>query len=324
MRRPVHGMPPFARAIGTCMLVAILGTHSTARDTSETLAWTNSCPPSRWHRAYACRRSAERRNARTACPDGNHGIAARYPGRRRNRRGSRGRVRRGLRGRFASRLWRSAGRMSAIATTCRSPSDVPPGSGGKHSLSMHRPGGSTELGRAALPPHQEPGGGWGYDQLFARFYVKFAPDCGEIHHFGTTMGGNWPATPWPMVKAGKPPDGAKSFWTGIEPFGKSWTWDLLHLLVRHARQPAARPDLGQQLHPRPEAHDRTGQMDLRRADDEGQRPGRAQTANRHSGSTASLISHLGKGFPQGRWIWDKFEPGKGGAGMRWNAAEGRS
>ena len=31
-----------------------------------------------------------------------------------------------------------------------------------------------------------------------------------------------------------------------------------------------------------------------------------------------LVSHLGKGFPNGRWTWDKFEPGKGGSGVRWS------
>ena len=32
-----------------------------------------------------------------------------------------------------------------------------------------------------------------------------------------------------------------------------------------------------------------------------------------------LVSHLGKGFPKGLWIWDKFLTGKGGKGFRWGA-----
>ena len=33
-----------------------------------------------------------------------------------------------------------------------------------------------------------------------------------------------------------------------------------------------------------------------------------------------LVSHLGPGFPKGRWTYDKFTPGQGGGGIRWNAA----
>ena len=31
-----------------------------------------------------------------------------------------------------------------------------------------------------------------------------------------------------------------------------------------------------------------------------------------------LVSHLGPGFPKGKWVFDKFLPGKGGEGVRWN------
>ncbi len=46
-----------------------------------------------------------------------------------------------------------------------------------------------------------------------------------MHHFGTCIGGNQPATPWPQVKAGIPPAGDRSYWVGIEPFGAAWRWD---------------------------------------------------------------------------------------------------
>src|SRR5688572_26247202 len=68
--------------------------------------------------------------------------------------------------------------------------DVPRGSAGKQSLVMERESGSgAQLYRRLRNAH----GGWGYDQLFARYYVKFDPQCGEIHHFGTCLGGNNPA-----------------------------------------------------------------------------------------------------------------------------------
>ncbi|HMJ90362.1 MAG TPA: hypothetical protein VK530_11125, partial [Candidatus Acidoferrum sp.] len=102
-------------------------------------------------------------------------------------------------------------------------SDVPTSGAGKQSLIMERTRGSgVHLYRRL----KNVSGGWGYDRVFARYYVKFDPECGEIHHFGPCLGGNNPATPWPAVKAGFPTDGAKSFWSGIEPFGKSWRWDF--------------------------------------------------------------------------------------------------
>jgi hypothetical protein len=33
-------------------------------------------------------------------------------------------------------------------------------------------------------------------------------------------------------------------------------------------------------------------------------------------------SHLGKGFPSGKWVFDKFIPGEGGEGIRWSDAKG--
>src|SRR2546423_11657917 len=56
--------------------------------------------------------------------------------------------------------------------------DVPAGSGGKHSLRM------THVGGKGTGPHLYRRLQPGYDKLYARFYVKFDPDCFPIHHFG--------------------------------------------------------------------------------------------------------------------------------------------
>ena len=101
--------------------------------------------------------------------------------------------------------------------------DVPRGSSGKQSMLMDREKGPGAQLYRRLKKKE---GGWGYERLFARYYVKFDPDCGEIHHFGPCLGGNLPATSWPSVKAGQPTDGTKSFWSGIEPYGRSWVWDF--------------------------------------------------------------------------------------------------
>jgi hypothetical protein len=35
-----------------------------------------------------------------------------------------------------------------------------------------------------------------------------------------------------------------------------------------------------------------------------------------------LVAHLGKGFPRGLWTYDKFTPGRGGEGVRWDKSQG--
>jgi len=54
----------------------------------------------------------------------------------------------------------------------------------------------------------------GYEQLFARFYVKFSADHGYLHHFIKLQGAIDPP-PYPMGGAGSRP--INSFTTGIEP-----------------------------------------------------------------------------------------------------------
>jgi hypothetical protein len=35
-----------------------------------------------------------------------------------------------------------------------------------------------------------------------------------------------------------------------------------------------------------------------------------------------LVSHIGAGFPNGKWVFDKFLPGEGGESIRWNDERG--
>ncbi len=101
--------------------------------------------------------------------------------------------------------------------------DVPGKSAGRQSFIIERTKGS---GAHLYRRIKNEAGGWGVDTLFARFYVKFAHECGELHHFGTHIGGYNPSTPWPQGGAGERPDGNKRFTIGVEPYGSSWTWDF--------------------------------------------------------------------------------------------------
>jgi hypothetical protein len=84
--------------------------------------------------------------------------------------------------------------------------DVPAGSPGKRSVHIAKNG--------HLYTHTK-----GVDTLFARFYVKFHPKTGYIHHFVHLIADRSP-TPWPKGTAGLKPAGDQLFTTGIEPWGR--------------------------------------------------------------------------------------------------------
>jgi predicted amidohydrolase len=198
--------------------------------------------------------------------------------------------------------------------------DRPPNSSGKQSLLIDRTKGAAgQLYRRLKNPKGE--GGWGYDRVFARYYVKFDPDCGEIHHFGTTIGGNHPSTPWPMVSAGTRPDGAKSFWSGIEPFGAAWTWDFYTYWCEMRGSPPRGQTWGNSFIREPTLKVEKGKWicieQMIKLNDVGDTNGEQALW-----IDGKQVSHLGKGFPKGVWIFDKFNPGKGGTGVRWNDAKG--
>lgn len=162
----------------------------------------------------------------------------------------------------------------------------------------------------------------GYEKLYTRMYVCIAEDCEPIHHFGTCIGGNHPPTPWPSVRAGQPPDGAKSFWLGIEPFGEMWQWDYYAYWCEMRGSPPQGKTWGNSFIHNDQLTVRRGQWTcievMIQVNDVGQ----------HNGQLAlwidgDLVSHLGPGFPKGKWEFDKFKPGREGDGIRWNQQLGK-
>lgn len=191
--------------------------------------------------------------------------------------------------------------------------DVPTGSAGSKSLLLSHVGGKGTGGhlyRGLMP---------GYDQLYARFYVKFAPDCAPVHHFGTNMGGNNPPTRWPMVSAGNRPAGDKSFWSGVEPGG--WVWDYYTYWVEMRGSPPAGKTWGNSFIRDPNLKVERGEWTcvelMMKVNDVGDTDGEMALW-----IDGKQVSHLGKGFPEGLWVYDKFTPGKGGQGVRWNDRKG--
>lgn len=193
--------------------------------------------------------------------------------------------------------------------------DVPPNSSGQQSLLMSQlaeKGTGGDLYRVL---------GDGYDKLYTRMYVRFAEDCEPIHHFGTCVGGNNPATRWPSVRAGQPTRGDKSFWVGIEPFGKSWQWDYYTYWCDMRGSPPRGQTWGNSFIHNDQLKVGRGEWTcvevMVQMNDVGKSNGELALW-----IDGQQVSHLGKGFPHGKWVFDKFMPGQEGNGVRWNQTKG--
>jgi hypothetical protein len=193
-------------------------------------------------------------------------------------------------------------------------SPVPNSAGNKSLLQTYVGGKGTggALYRRMMP---------GYKQVFTRWYVKFDPECFDIHHFGTNVGGNHPATRWPQVKAGVAPPGDKGFWVGIEPFGSAWVWDY-YTYWCDMRGSARGMKYGNTFVRDPNHKVEKGKWIcvefMVKMNDVGDSNGEMALW-----IDGKRISHLGKGFPDGKWVWDKFTPGAGQPfeGFRWRTIE---
>lgn len=201
--------------------------------------------------------------------------------------------------------------------------DLPPGSGGKRSLLMTHVGGKGNGGH--LYRRLQPG----YDKLYVRFYVKFDPQCGPIHHFFHTGGYN-PPTPWPQGGAGERPQGDDRFSTGIEPYGDAWRWDFYSYWMEQKNCPDGKywgndfindKDLKVEkgkwicvelmMKMNDPISESNGEMALWINGKEWSKDGQ-------------VISHLGPGFPHGKWVWDSFIPDPASTpfkGFRWRSDE---
>jgi hypothetical protein len=68
--------------------------------------------------------------------------------------------------------------------------DVPPGSGGKESILLTRVARGTEGykdGGSFYRRLKNDKGGFGHDQLYFRFYMKFNQEHAPIHHYGAAF-----------------------------------------------------------------------------------------------------------------------------------------
>ncbi len=201
--------------------------------------------------------------------------------------------------------------------------DVPETSSGKHSLLMTHVGGQGNGGhlyRSLLP---------GYDQLFVRFYVKFDPECYPIHHF-VHLGGYNPPTRWPQGGAGIRPAGDDRFTTGVEPYGKNWRWDFYSYWMGMRSSPD-KHSWGNDFINDPSLKVQRGrwtcvELMMKMNDPVTEKNGEQSLwiDGRPWVKDGQMVSHLGKGFPKGKWVWDSFIPDPGGTpfeGFQWRSDE---
>lgn len=193
--------------------------------------------------------------------------------------------------------------------------DVPDGSSGRRSLLM------TQLAEKGNGGDLYRRLGNGYDKLHTRMYVKFAKDCEPMHHFGTCVGGNNPSTRWPMVRAGEPTQGDTSFWVGIEPFGNRWQWDYYTYWCEMRGSPPRGQTWGNSFIHNDRLKVRRGEWTcleiMVKMNDVGNSNGEMALW-----IDGQQVSHLGKGFPRGKWMFDKFYPGQEGQGVVWDHTKG--
>lgn len=187
--------------------------------------------------------------------------------------------------------------------------DTPAGMGGKSLLVKHvgGQGTGTHLYRRLKTSH---------DKLFYRFYVKFDRECAPIHHF-FHVGGYHPATAWPQGGAGERPQGNERFSTGVEPFGKQWRWDYYSYWMEMRGSPPRGQTWGNSFVNNSKVKVTKGNWQcvelMMKLNEVGKSNGEMALW-----IDGRQVSHLGPGFPSGKWVFDKFLPGQGGKGVRWN------
>ena len=201
--------------------------------------------------------------------------------------------------------------------------DVPLVASGARSLLMAHVGGKGNGGYLyrRLPP--------GYDKLYVRFYVKFDPNCSPIHHF-VHMGGYNPPTRWPQGGAGLRPQGNERFTTGVEPFGKSWRWDFYSYWMAMRSSPDGH-SWGHDFINDPALRAERGRwicVELMMKMNEPVTQSNGEQALWIDGrpwiKDGQTLSHLGQGFPRGKWVWDSFNPDPQGEpfeGFQWRTTE---
>jgi hypothetical protein len=211
--------------------------------------------------------------------------------------------------------------------------EVPPGSGGKQSLLLTRVAGGTagyKDGGSFYRRLKNDKGGYGYDQLYFRLYMKFNKEHSPIHHYGSSFWGYNPPSRWPMGGAGLRPKGDQSWVSQVEP-GDFKTWTFYSYWQEMGGSPPKGQTWGNSFEygmpDRPVEKEKWICLELMvKMNDIGDSNGEQAywLDGKLSRNGDMITSYVGKGFPSsGTWSFDKFQPGVKKEGVAWDYAQGK-
>jgi len=212
--------------------------------------------------------------------------------------------------------------------------DVPPGSNGKQSLLLTRvvggTGGYMDGGNLYRRLKNEKGG-YGYDQLFFRFYMKFNQDHAAIHHYGSGLVGFHPPTPWAQGGAGERPEGNARWTSQVEP-GDFKSWYFYTYWQAMGGSPPKGQTWGNTFEigvpPRTVVREKWICLEIMvKMNDVGDSNGEQAywlDGRLSRDEDGKVTSYLGKGFPSvGTWTYDKFKPYVTEEGITWDDRQGK-
>ena len=195
--------------------------------------------------------------------------------------------------------------------------DRPAASGGARSLLITSVGGSNSGG------YLYKNLGAGHDQVFLRYYVKYA-GTGTYHHSGGWLGGFNPATNWPQGGAAIKPSGTDRFTIGPEPTDANRRFDFYTYWM--------------DMRVSPDGVNYWGNTFLRNSNPivpadqwmcvevmvKMNSPTSESNGEMALWIDGNQVIHLRQGAPSGNWLVNMFTPAANGTpfeGFRWRATE---
>jgi hypothetical protein len=212
--------------------------------------------------------------------------------------------------------------------------DIVPGSGGNQSLLLTRVAGGTEGymdGGSLYRRLNNATGGYGYDQVFFRFYMKFNDGHAPIHHYGSGLVGFRPTTPWPQGGAGERPIADARWSTQVEP-STFESWNLYSYWHGMGGSPPRGQTWGNNFESgvpaRPVAKEKWICLEVMvKMNDVGDTNGEQAywlDGKLSRNEAGKITSYIGKGFPSvGTWVYDKFKPYVTEQGVAWDYDQGK-
>jgi len=196
-------------------------------------------------------------------------------------------------------------------------SDVPAASGGARSLLMTSVGGTNDGG------HLYKNLGAGYDQLYLRYYIKYA-SSGTYHHTGGWLGGYNPPTDWPQGGAGEKPTGSDRFSIGPEPVDSALGFDLYTYWMEMRVSPDGVNYWGNTFIHDPSVVVKTNQWMCVEVMVQMNSPLSGRNGELALWIDGKQVIDLRQGSPLGNWVFNLFTPSPAGTpfdGFRWRAID---